>query len=496
MRPSFYQEKWDSLKDKADQDGLHHLSRQIALSFMDRYFFNDLYEEEYIRLLCEMATFFDDDKLNNIGTTALFGIVIEGLCDDFEELQTETYNRVMSQVATFCRRLPAAKALDRRLSEFGLETEQEIFARIEKIRNLSDGYKDMSSPPKKIFILSRVTIGADVAITSVLIQRLAHTFPESEIIVMGGDKLMDIFGGNSRIRIKQVNYSRRGNLVERFNSWLAVLEAINEEASTGNSEDIIVADPDSRLTQLGILPIINTEKYLFFNSRGKDSYPKKISIAELANLWLDNILGESYFCHPTVWLQDAKLDRASRFATALRKAGCNKIITMNLGVGGNSRKRLADDFEEKLILKLLEAPKTVIVLDQGSGDEELARSKNLITAAGKHGFTTRYTEFNSPDDINISEGIIGIVCGIGEIAALISQCHEFIGYDSACQHIAASCGIPTYTIFAGSNNPRFIRRWRASGPTKSEIIHVDTLTHPPMFDIDDVITRISDSRER
>ena len=58
----------------------------------------------------------------------------------------------------------------------------------------------------------------------------------------------------------------------------------------------------------------------------------------------------------------------------------------------------------------------------------------------------------------MSKGIIGVIAGIGDLAALISHSDEFIGYDSACQHIAASLAIPTYTVFAGSNNPRFIRR--------------------------------------
>jgi ADP-heptose:LPS heptosyltransferase len=195
-----------------------------------------------------------------------------------------------------------------------------------------------------------------------------------------------------------------------------------------------------------------------------------------------------------VWLQDAALNNAKRFAAALRNAGCRKIITVNFGVGGNSRKRLEGDFEEKLILKLLEKPDSVIVLDQGSGHEELTRSKAIIKKLEKQGFAVRYANFESLDGIVISEGIVGIVSGIGEIASLISQCDEFIGYDSACQHIAASLGIPTYTIFAGSNNSRFIRRWSACGPAKSKIIHVDTLTHPPMFDTEDIITRIIDSR--
>ena len=493
MKPAYYRKRWASLKDKADKDQLNHLSRHIALSFLDYYFYNDHHEEEYIRLLCEMATFFDDDELNRAGSAALFGIIVEGLCDDFEELQTEAYNKVMSQVIVFCRTVPAGRELAARLNAFGLKSYTDILDRIEYIRACSDEYLGMESPPKKIFLLSRVTVGADVAITSVLIQRLNLRFPDAELILIGGSKLRDIFGGNPHIRITEVVYSRRGNMIERFSSWFAVLEVIHKEMKE-DGEDFIVVDPDSRFSQLGVLPLVSDQKYLFFNSRGKDSYPKKMSIAELTNHWLDQVLGESEFCYPKVWLQGSVLEKAVHFTNALRDAGCRQVIAINLGVGGNERKRLEDDFEGKLILKLLDEPDTVIILDQGFGDEELSRSKALIDMAEKQGFMTMCVGFEGLNDIKISRGIVGVVAGIGEIAALISYCDEFIGYDSACQHIAASLGISTYTIFAGSNNPRFIRRWSACGPSKSEIIHVDTLTHPPMFDTEDVIVRITDAR--
>jgi ADP-heptose:LPS heptosyltransferase len=225
-----------------------------------------------------------------------------------------------------------------------------------------------------------------------------------------------------------------------------------------------------------------------------------MSIAELTNHWVDRVLGvdkdeeKTKFCYPRVWPADANLKEAARFVMNLRKAGCKKIIAINFGVGGNARKRLASDFEEKLLLSLLKEPDTVLLLDQGFGEEEITRSRSLMGSLERRGFAAAWTRFDALSDISISGGVISVMTGIGEIASLISQCDEFIGYDSACQHIAAALGVPTYTVFAGSNNPRFIRRWSACGPSKSKIIHVDTLTHPPMFDMDDIVTRIADAR--
>lgn len=496
MKPAFYRKKWTALQKSTDKNELNHLARQIALSFLDRYFYNDHHEEEYIRILCEMATFFDDNELNNAGSSALFGIIIEGLCDDFEELQTRAYNKVMSRVVAFCMELPAGKKLAGHLKAFGLESYDDILTRIETIRSCNNEPGKLVRPPEKIILLSRVTIGADVAITSVFIQRLMHEFPNAEIIVIGGDKLKDIYGGNPHIRIREVDYSRHGSLLERFDSWFLVLEAIAKECGEKNDGKRVVFDPDSRLSQLGVLPVVRDDRYLFFNSRGKDSYPKKMSIGELTNHWMDQILGKSRFCYPRVWPPEADRKTAERFAAKLRRAGCKQIIAINFGVGGNARKRLTSEFEEKLLLNLLRTPDSVIFLDQGFGDEEISRSRFLIDSLKKRGFDTAWTTFDSLTDIRMSGGVVGVMTGIGEIASLISQCDEFIGYDSACQHIAASLGIPTYTVFAGSNNPRFIRRWSACGPAKSEIIHVDTLTHPPMFDTDDIVNRIADARSQ
>ncbi|MBW2195498.1 MAG: hypothetical protein JRF37_07985 [Deltaproteobacteria bacterium] len=118
-RPSLYQNEWLRLKKEGcTSDELTRLVRRIAYSFLDSYLKDCSYEKDYIDLLCDMTTF---SKQNDLGAAAqaLFGIIIERLCDEFEELQTLTYNRVMAQVISFCRRIPSGKALNRELRAFG-----------------------------------------------------------------------------------------------------------------------------------------------------------------------------------------------------------------------------------------------------------------------------------------------------------------------------------------------------------------------------------------
>ena len=161
---------------------------------MDSYLKDCYYEEDYIDLLCEMTTFSEDNDLTGIAAQALFRIIIESLCDDFEDLQTETYNRVMAQLISFCRKLPSGQELDRCLNEFKIFDSDDLLQRIKTIR-MDGKHLARQKDVKKILLLSRVTIGADVAITSIIIQRFADLFPDAEIVLIGGSKLDEVYGG-------------------------------------------------------------------------------------------------------------------------------------------------------------------------------------------------------------------------------------------------------------------------------------------------------------
>ena len=499
MESSFYQKKWSDLKNKnAGNDDLKRLSRQIAYSFLDFYIKNCHYKMEYIDLLCEMTTFSDDPKQNNPGAKALFGIIIESLCDDFEELQTETYNRVMAQVISYCRRIPEGKALDQSLKDFGIFSFNDLFERINRIRS-SKSVLNRSKPVHKILLLSRVTIGADVAITSVIIQRLLKIFPGAEIVLVGAGKLDEIYGGNSKIKIRNITYSRKGGLLERLSSWHLVLKIVQEETALSSIEKTILIDPDSRLSQLGVLPLIPAENYFFFDSRSNISLNRKMSMAQLTNFWVDQITSpktsDDNFCYPKVWIPKPKIDCAAQFCNKLRNRGARQIITINFGTGGNRRKRTGKLVEEKLLIELIREPDTIILLDKGFGEEEINQANELIQSVKESGYSVQHKIFGKDNDSEVIKwGLIGMQNSIGEIAALIANSDEYIGYDSACQHIAATLEIPCLTIFAGSNNMRFIRRWRAYGKKIRQLVHLDTLSNPDVIDADDIITRIMNAR--
>ncbi len=496
MKPAWYQQQWDALKTQSAPapEQLRSLAQRIAASFVDRYFYSDEYNEHYIRLICEMATHFADPGLNQIAARTLFGVIVERLCDDFEELQTETYNRLICQVTAFLRALPAGARLGARLDAFHLQTQEQLYQRIESTRLSPDLPLPRGLRPRKILILSRVTIGADVAVTSVICQRLASAWPGAELVVLGNAKLRQIMAPQSGLRVRDLHYARHGGLVERFSVWLDLVDTVQEELAGLQEGEYLVFDPDSRLTQLGVLPLVPDRWYRFFNSRGKAGYPVKGSISTLTNVWLDAVLGQGEYCYPRVWLAPDVVEAAARFIRTQSHGGRRRVVTLNFGVGGNPRKRVEGEFEAELVLSLLREPDTLVLLDMGFGEEETARSHHVLARAQEAGHVTAQRRFGDLAGADPQARLLGIECDVGEIAALIARSDEFIGYDSACQHIGAALGVRTCTVFAGSNNARFIRRWHATGPNSSEILYVDTLSREHQIDIRELLERLQDLR--
>jgi ADP-heptose:LPS heptosyltransferase len=494
MDPSIYRKKWDKLRTgKADPEELYRLARQIAFSFIDRHFQGGLYVGDYIDLLCEMATFHAKAELNNIASSALFEVVVEKLCDDFEDLPVEAYSRVMCQVISYCRTVPAGRNLDARLADFGLQSFGPLYERAVALHGRQCVH-DKTRPPRRVILLSRVTLGADVAILSVMIQRLHRLFPEADLVVLGHRKLHGLFGGNRDVRLQELDYARRGGLFERFGSWHATLDVLREECADVGEDNVLVIDPDSRISQLGVLPLLRTDNYLFFNTRDRMLSANGRRMAEWTNDWIDAAFGASDFAYPTLWVPPEVLATARGKIDALRCAGARHVIAVNFGVGQNPRKRVGLEFEKRLLRALAAVPGTVVLLDRGCGADEEERSAALMTDMREGGFRGLETSFSAAELPALSHGIMAVECGIGAMAALITHSDEYIGYDSACQHIAAAARTPTLTVFAGTNNKNFIHRWSACGDTDCRIVHVNTLTDPAHVDVNEVIARIMQER--
>ena len=113
---------------------------------------------------------------------------------------------------------------------------------------------------------------------------------------------------------------------------------------------------------------------------------------------------------------------------ALEPSGRRGHTSVSLGIGENPAKRIPDPFEERL-LALLSAGGAALAIDKGAGGEEAARVERAV---GRSGVKAAFWE--------------GSFAGF---AAIIAASRLYVGYDSAGQHVAAACGVPLVSIFAG-----------------------------------------------
>lgn len=418
-----------------------------------------------IARLCELSAR-PEPELARAGTVSLFRDVVERLNDSFAPESCAAYDRVFAQVIEFYRRLPAGRELDARLRQFGLPDEAALLAR--KARLANPRLPGIGAI-RKVVVLSRVTIGADVAVTSVLLAGARQRYPQAEIVVLGSAKLRELFGGEARLRVRELRYERGGTVLTRLQSWLAVVAALETEARDGA---LLLIDPDSRLTQLGLLPVLaDDSRYLFFESR-RFGHETNLPLGELTARWWQSLSGTETPLFPQLALPTEHVTFGQAVTRKLRTTGRPQIVSLSFGVGGNASKRINEAFEAALLRQLL--PSSALILDKGGTPEERAQVDALIAALRTEG--QQVLELNAENataKLAAEPGQPAIITwdgSIGAFAGLIAASDQYLGYDSSGQHIAAALGVPTLTVFVNSNSPRFAERWRPFGKGPVEIV--------------------------
>jgi len=347
-----------------------------------------------------------DGLLDADGSRALFRIVVERLGDLFEPKLCSVYAELFSEV--IARRIP------------GLHAEH-LAARYERIRRARAVDRDPAAI-RNVFVFSRVTLGADVAITSVLLDAAKQRYTNARIWFVGPQKNWELFQADPGLSPLPIAYRRSGALDDRLAIWEELRDAVSRPAS-------IVIDPDSRLTQLGLLPICPEEDYYFFESRSYGGASDK-SLSALARRWASETFGA--------------VDPRPYIATGLDAV--QYTTTVSFGVGENPEKRVPDPFEEELLQRL---PRPVLI-DKGAGGEEAERVDRAVAKAGP-----------------------GIVVWDGSFAGFaehVARSRLYVGYDSAGGHVASACGVPLISIFSGFASERMLQRW---SPPGAHILRVD-----------------------
>jgi ADP-heptose:LPS heptosyltransferase len=205
-------------------------------------------------------------------------------------------------------------------------------------------------------------------------------------------------------------------------------------------------DPDSRISQLGLLPVAPLRSSLFFESRSISPESNE-SLSTLASGWCEEYLDVGN-ARPEI----APVARDPQTVTA--EAGRDGIC-LSLGVGNNEAKRLSGRFEAQLLRLLVDTGRRVWI-DSGAGGLEADSVNAAVAEAGV-----------APERIQILTGSFADFCRVIQRASL------YVGYDSAGQHAAAALGVPSITLFKGYPNSRMLHRWQPRGVEASKVIPID-----------------------
>ena len=344
-----------------------------------------------------------DDLVRNLGETCgseFFREVIEPLGDSFSAGQAAVYEQLMRAW------IPAPSFVS-----------PVIPARVDTV-----------------YVLSRVTLGADIKIVSPILAAMKMRFPDARIVFVANRKSAELFEADARIEHLSADYPRSGAVSVR-------LGFADELRSRLQSENSIVVDPDSRMTQLGLVPVCDPATYFHFPSRTSGTHSSNLT--DLVRGWLRETFGVdgSAYIAPRVQPVSGEAPRAA----------------VSLGVGENDSKRVAGDFEPSL-LDVLGIHYRTIWVDRGAGGPEALR----VTAAVEASCVA--------DRVRFWEG------GFAGFASIIAQCDFYAGYDSGGQHAAAAAGVPLVSIFAGAPSERFRQRWNAAGNGNINRVVVDGKT--------------------
>jgi ADP-heptose:LPS heptosyltransferase len=347
-------------------------------------------------------------KESESASRAFFRDVVEKICDLFDPGAARVYADLFAHV--IAQVMPGY-------------SHQALLARYNRIRRV----RVYTGTPRRVFVLSRVTLGADVVITSMMLDAAKRRFPDAEICFVGPSKNAALFEADTRVHPIETGYGRSASLLNRLRASEAVAQILA-------GEDTLVIDPDSRLSQLGLMPIVDEERYLFFESRAFGACSSQ-PLSALTADWIEQTLGVSG-ARPY-------LSPAPSFSPA-------PAITISVGVGENLEKRAGEELESRAVEALLTYGYPVTI-DAGAGGEESERVERLVRA------------FGSPKHMQVHRG------SFASFAAQITESRLYFGYDSAGQHVAAASGVPLVTLFAGYASERTFERWY---PTGTGPIHV------------------------
>jgi ADP-heptose:LPS heptosyltransferase len=419
----------------------------------------DIPEDVHGALQCitAAASHDQDEALRAVGITALFRDLVEACNDRLDQVGRRAYAAlfppVVWQVAM------QSPALRRRFADFGLHSLRDCYARYHRQRQRGQSSAvNLPDIVERVVILSRVTIGADILLTSLLCQRVYEAFPAAGITVIGDVKLVGLLGGLPQVTVQPMRYTRRGPLGSRLESWLSLGDTIDK------LEADLVISPDSRLDQLGIMPLTTCDDAYLLWENTQQNEGKAQSLAQLLDDWCRRILATNSpkTMAPRIVFDASYAQQAEAWKACLSTAADQRAcVAVKFDHGGNSDKAMPRSLEHALIQNALDNGWRV-VLDAGFGPEELANSAELAEQTQAQIYQAKESDATLPGT-DVAWDVLRYEGSIAGWASVLSACDAAVSYDSVGHHLAGALGIPLLSLFTGHHSEDFPVSWAPQG---------------------------------
>jgi len=388
------------------------------------------------------------------GARWFFAELVEPLCDSFDPARQWRVDRLLTAVIAECARR------DPRL--------RERLARLEPARRTDGWVPRAPSPPPDLCVLpSRVTVGADVAITSAIAGVVRAAWPRTRIALLGAAGALA--RGRSGIEVWDHAYPRHGAVSDRLATWLSIAGAVDARQRGTRGASLLVLDPDSRMTQLGLLPLTRRrDGTRLFASRSAPQGDGRC-LTELAVEWARLVTGAPahLVTEPRLVPPPGTLAWGSAVTGLLRARHGRPVVVCSLGVGGNQRKAAALDTEVAALARV--SRHATVILDSGTTTAEVSRARTVgqrwaaCSGTGVAELRAGKPAGRAPDTPAGLYLLAG--AGLSAVAGLLARADLLVAYDSAFQHVAAAVGTPGVVVFVEPPSAAFVDRWRAPGMT-------------------------------
>ena len=304
-----------------------------------------------------------------------------------------------------------------------------LVARYERVRRP----RPVAGEPQRVFVLSRVTLGADVAVTSVMLAAAKRRFPNAEIVFVGPAQEL----GTVRRRSAHPARSRSTTAAAACASaWPSAAELKATVRRPGRHRDRSRFAPHPTGPAAGV------------RRRSATTSSKAAPTAATSDRSLARTggrLGRGDLRHPRCEALRCRWRRVPEKPPT---------IAVSLGVGENPAKRIPDPFEEELLRLLGDDRPHPGDRSRAPAARKPTRVERAIAALRRAGFT-----FGTAPSPASPQSLRGS--------------RLYVGYDSAGQHVAAACGVPLISIFAGFPVAAHVRAAGARTGDGCHVIRVD-----------------------